>query len=138
MFAEGYQQLLDATQGRVYSADPDEALAEFVAACVQFSSDDIARHQLLAQRTIPGFEPSPASWAIALEFYAFASRLLNAAGVEDQEDIDVFSALVAGLNHQQIANDPGGTRWVARAGQVTEMFLFDHRRRHHGDPPRRP
>lgn len=129
MFAEGYQQFLDTVQGHHYSADPDEALAEFVALCVQFSSDDIVRHQLLAQRTIPGFEPSPDSWEIALEFYAFATGLLKATGVEDQEDIDVFSALIAGLNHQQIANDPGGTRWVARAGQVTEMFLIDHRRR---------
>jgi hypothetical protein len=51
------------------------------------------------------------------------------ADVHDQGDVDVFTALVAALSHQQIANDPGGTRWVRHAGQVVEMFLADVDRR---------
>ena len=59
MFADGYRQMLEFIDTQSYDADPRRALAQFVADCVQFSSQDIVRHQLLFQRTIPGFEPSP-------------------------------------------------------------------------------
>ena len=93
------------------SDDPRQALVEFTEALVRFSTQDVVRHQLLFQRTIPGFEPSAASYALALEFYEIARQRLAAAGVSDPSDIDVFSALVNGLAHQQVANDPGGDRW---------------------------
>jgi AcrR family transcriptional regulator len=129
MFADGYRQLLDLLRGRRYGDEPRRALSRFVADCVQFSSADVIRHQLLFQRTIPGFEPSPASFELALQFYAFGRRLAEAAGVQTQADMDVLSALVNGLAHQQIANDPGGRRWVRLADQVVDMFLTDVARR---------
>ena len=92
---------------------------------MQFSSDDVVRHQLLLQRTIPGFEPSPESFAVAMEFYEFGSDLIRRAGVHEPADIDVFTAIVTGLAHQQVANDPGGTRWVRLADRTVEMFLAD-------------
>ena len=96
---------------------------------MRFSTDDIVRHQLLFQRTIPGFEPSPESYELALEFYELGTRRLSAAGVTDPDDIDLFTALVSGLAHQQVANDPGGDRWVRQAGRAVEMFLADVERR---------
>ncbi len=136
MFADGYRQFLEYSALVPTSDDPRADLAVFAAALVQFSSDDIVRHQLLLQRTIPGFEPSPQSYALALEFYELAVGRLTAAGVADQADVDIFTALVTGLAHQQIANDPGGERWVRQAGRVVEMFLADvDRRRHSPAPP---
>jgi AcrR family transcriptional regulator len=129
MFADGYQQLLDFIGSRRYGDDPQRALSKIVADCVQFSSDDVIRHQLLFQRTIPGFEPSPASFRVALQFYAIVRGLAEAAGVRTEGDMDVLTALVSGLGHQQVANDPGGRRWVRRANQVVEMFLADVNRR---------
>jgi AcrR family transcriptional regulator len=129
MFADGYHQLLDYLAGRPATSDPRRALARFAADLVQFSSLDIVRHQLLFQRTIPGFEPSPDSYALALDFYQVAVARLAAAGVTAQGDVDVFSAVISGLGHQQIANDPGGKRWVRQAGRVVEMFLTDVDRR---------
>ncbi len=96
---------------------------------MRFSSEDIVRHQLLFQRTIPGFEPSPDSYELALEFYSIGRRLGEAAGVRTQAEMDILSALVNGLAHQQIANDPGGRRWARLADQVVEMFLADVDRR---------
>ena len=61
MFADGYRQLLEVIGRRRHAREPRAALTAFVKDCVQFSSDDVVRHQLLFQRTIPGFEPSPAS-----------------------------------------------------------------------------
>jgi hypothetical protein len=96
---------------------------------IRFSTDDVARHQLLFQRPMPGFEPSPGSYAVAVEFYERSRARLEAAGVRDQKDMDVFTALVSGLAHQQVANDPGGDRWVRLAPRVVEMFFDDIDRR---------
>jgi AcrR family transcriptional regulator len=136
MFADGYRQLLDYIARRRYAGTPREALSKFLADCVQFSSNDVVRHQLLFQRTIPGFEPSAGSYALALEFYTVGRTFMSAAGVREQRDVDVFTALVSGLAHQQIANDPGGKRWVRQAARVVEMFLADVDRRRHTDQTR--
>ena len=135
MFADGWRQFLDRVR-HDYPSDPTQALTQFVAECVQLSSDDIVRHQLLLQRTIPGFEPSPESFAVALEFYEFGSNLIKRAGVHEQADIDVFTSIVSGLAHQQVANDPGGDRWVRLTGRAVEMFIADIQRRSkiHGPP----
>jgi AcrR family transcriptional regulator len=136
MFADGWRQFLDYVR-HDYPSDPREALARFVAGCVQFSSDDVVRHQLLLQRTIPGFEPSPESFAVAMEFYEFGSGLIGRAGVHNSADVDLFTAIVNGLAHQQVANDSGGTRWVRLADRTVEMFLADVQRRAKTvDPPR--
>jgi AcrR family transcriptional regulator len=134
MFADGYRQLLGFVAARSYAGDPRSALARFLGDLVQFSSDDIVRHQMLFQRTIPGFEPSAEAFALALEFYDVARQLLAAVGVTDQRNIDIFSALANGLAHQQVANEPGGKRWVRLAGSVTEMFLTDIDRRRTTSP----
>ncbi|MDT4941895.1 MAG: hypothetical protein QOJ34_1984 [Pseudonocardiales bacterium] len=129
MFADGYRQLLEFLRSRRYGGEPRRALGKFVADCVQFSSDDVVRHQLLFQRTIPGFEPTQASFDVALEFYELGRGFAEAAGVRSAADLDVMTALVSGLAHQQVANDPGGRRWVRLAVQVIDMFLTDIERR---------
>jgi AcrR family transcriptional regulator len=126
MFADGNRQLLAFIAAHGPSADePSDALKELVLVLVQFSSEDVVRHQLLFQRTIPGFEPSAASYAVAQEFYELARRKLAAVGATDPSDIDLFSALVTGLAHQQVANDPGGDRWALLADRAVTMFLED-------------
>jgi AcrR family transcriptional regulator len=136
MFADGWRQFLDYVR-HDYPSDPHEALAQFVGECVQFSSDDVVRHQLLLQRTIPGFEPSAESFAVAVEFYEFGRHLIGRAGVQDSADLDVFTAITTGLAHQQVANDPGGTRWVGLAARSVDMFLADIQRRTKATDPSR-
>ena len=122
MFADGNRQLLEAMRRRTALSDPREELIAFTEACVQFSSDDVVRHQLLFQRTIPGFEPSEASFAVALEFYTYGMQRLRAAGVTKQGDVDIYTALVSGLGHQQIANDPGGDRFAHLLPRAVDMW----------------
>ena len=129
MFADGNRRLLECVESLYLNDDPREALVAFVEALVRFSSEDVVRHQLLFQRTIPGFEPSLASYELAVEFYEIARQRLAAAGASDPGDVDVFSALVNGLAHQQVANDPGGDRWVRLAARTVDMFLADVDRR---------
>ena len=62
---------------------------------------------------------------IALAFYELASERLKAAGASSPDDLDLFTAIVAGLSHQQVANDPGGDRWVRLSRRAVEMYLAD-------------
>lgn len=123
MFADGYRQLITFLDGQPLPAEPDAAVEHFVTENVRFASRYPVVHQLLFQRTIPGFTPSPTSWEVALEFYTRARSVLAGAGAEHQDDVDIFSSLVAGLCDQQIANDPGGDRWVRHVPRVVAMFL---------------
>ena len=128
MFADGNRQLLAFTEDLVPSGDPEADLTAFLVRVVQFSSADVERHQLLFLRTIPGFEPSPESYALAVEFLDRAGVLLQAAGVTRPADLDLFTALSGGLTHQQVSNDPGGDRWVRQAPRAAAMFLAEVRR----------
>ncbi len=131
MFADGNRQLIEDVTALPDRDDPHEALVELVEAVTRFSAGDSVRHQLLFQRTIPGFEPSAESYAAAEEFYAISQKHLAAAGVSDPGDLDIFTALVSGLGHQQVANDPGGDRWVRLSRRAVDMYLAEvarHRR----------
>ena len=126
MFADGYRQLLAYLDERDYSGEPRDALVRFTRDLVTFASDDGVRYQMLFQRPIPGFEPTTESFAVALEFYARATALGAAAGIRDQADIDLFSAVINGLSDQQVANDPGGRRWADLAERAVDRLLVPH------------
>lgn len=123
LFADGYRQLLDFMAERDYVGDPRDALVRFVRDQVEWAGADFVRFQMLFQRSIPGFEPSPESWALALEFYEAAGAALSAAQLTQQSDVDLFSALISGMCSQQAANDPGGERWAKHAGLAVDLFL---------------
>ena len=52
---------------------------------VEFCTEDPARYQLLFQRTIPGFEPSPESFAISVDGLETSASRLGAMGVTDPQ-----------------------------------------------------
>jgi AcrR family transcriptional regulator len=113
MFADGNRLLIAMATALPERDDPGEALVELVEALIRFSTEDPVRHQLLFHGPVPGFEPSPESYALAQQFY----------------DFDLFTAVVSGLSHQQVANDPGGDRWVLLSRRAVEMYLADLDRR---------
>lgn len=125
MFADGNRKLLAATTALPDRDQPTEALIELVEAIIRFSTEDPVRHELLFHRPVPGFEPSAESYAIALEFYELASGRVVAAGANTPDDLDLFTAIVAGLCDQQVANDPGGERWVRLSRRAMQMYLAD-------------
>lgn len=129
MFVDGYRQLLEMLGQQPPADDPREALVEFVESCVRFSVADVVRHQLLFQRTIPGFKPSPQAHAVTLEFLEIGWRRLMDAGITDVASADIFTAIVAGFTHQQVFNDPSGDRWLGHVRRAMEMFLADVDRR---------
>ena len=133
MFAQAAQALLDEITTGDYAPDPRRAIVQISRAIVEFSTVDPARAQLLFQHTVPGFEPSPDSYAIAIRFMAWIVGRLAAAGVHDPADVDIYTALTGGLGSQQIANDPGGDRWTRHIETVLGMFLEHIDRRDHAE-----
>jgi AcrR family transcriptional regulator len=127
MFGEANRELV-ARWKAAAAAGPQEPLAILrrrTAAFLRFCVEDPVRHQLLFQRTIPGFEPSPESYAPAVEGLEDLHARLRACGVDDPRARDAWTAIVAGLAAQQNANDPGGDRWLRLTGELIDMF-FEH------------
>ncbi|HVC14321.1 MAG TPA: TetR/AcrR family transcriptional regulator [Acidimicrobiales bacterium] len=110
------------------SEQPRAALEEGVRRFFAFCTSDIPRYQLLFQRTIPGFEPSPESFAAAVRALAGTRQVLARNGVTGTRQVDLWTALTTGLVDQQISNDPGGRRWTRLAEDSVTMFL-DHARK---------
>ena len=123
MFAQANQALAERLSGLEGTGDPVEELRLAARVFVEFSVEDPARYQLLFQRTIPGFEPSPESYGPAVELLQRGQVLLAAAGFHDPRALDLWTAVVGGLSAQQLANEPGGTRWVSLVDEAVDMFF---------------
>jgi AcrR family transcriptional regulator len=127
MFAEGNRIIYERVAEIPESADPVETLRRHVKVFLQFCVEDPVRFQLLYQRPIPGFEPSPESYQVAVEGLELARAALRACGIRSVRAFDVWTALVSGLAAQQTSNEPGGTRWTRLADEVMDMFLARYR-----------
>ncbi|MFF0815706.1 TetR/AcrR family transcriptional regulator [Rhodococcus sp. NPDC003318] len=102
----------------------DDALTDLRAgmhAFVRFCTDDPARYQLLFQRTLPGFEPTPDSFSWAVRGLDLLRRRLSVHGY-DEDVLDLLTAIGTGLADQQISNDPGGDRWIRLIDDAMTMF----------------
>jgi AcrR family transcriptional regulator len=123
MFADGYRRLQNAVGWIELSDEPRAAFKQVARFFVDVSVDDTPLYQLLFTRTIPGFEPSPESYALAVGFLEEGRRRAAAAGLVSDRDFDLYTALVAGLSSQQLANDPHGDRWVRLLDDAIDMLL---------------
>ncbi len=123
MFAQGSRQFLEHASRLVPSGDLLVDLKAGMHNFVSFCTENPVRYQLLFQRTIPGFEPSPESFAIAVEGLGATSARLARAGIVDPEALDLLTAIGTGLTDQQISNDPGGDRWIRLIDHAMEMFF---------------
>jgi AcrR family transcriptional regulator len=103
MFADGNRQLLERLEALALPRDPRAAL----------------------KRHLPGFIPSPESYALAEEVLGRAAKLINEAGVTRQGDIDCLVAMVAGLMEAQLSNDPGGNRWTRHLNRLVDLYVDD-------------
>ena len=125
MFADGNRTLLARLDALTLPDDPRRALKTIMRAFVEFATEDVARHELLFARPIPGFEPSPEAYAPAVEVLERTAALLRAAGMRTQGDIDCFVSMVGGVVASQNSNDPGGNRWARHLDRLIDLYL-DH------------
>jgi AcrR family transcriptional regulator len=125
MFADANRQLLQRLAEQDWPEDARELLRAGARVFVEFCTEDVARYQLMFQRTIPDFEPSPESFALAMEVFDTMRMRFGAAGLNDPSDLDLWTALIAGLSAQQTSNQPGGDRWLRLIDEAVDMYA-DH------------
>ena len=123
MFAQAWGELCD-----VFDAMPPlpatdrRAMLAGAEMFFDFAVADLPRYQLMNQRTIPGFRPSEEAYAASIAVYERMRVLLAGCGVRAQADLDLWTAIVGGFVDQQLANDPGGSRWRGQLPRLVDMY----------------
>lgn len=122
MFAQGYRQFT-AAMAAVDALSGEQGLRAVAHRAMAFMVEEPARYQLMFHRTIPGFTPSPESYAVSVEQLERARAWFARNGLDDPGALDLFTSLIGGLAGQQMANDPGGDHWVRLVDPAVDMFL---------------
>ena len=126
MFGQGMADAFAVVEGGIEGREGRDALRESGRALLLFAAGDPVRNQLLFQRTIPGFEPSPDSYAPAVAMSARVESLIAGLGMSDPAAaMDLWTALIGGLSSQQLANEPGGERWIRLFDRAVDMFFAE-------------
>lgn len=125
MFAEGQRALAEHLAFLPVDDVTRHDIRVGTRAFFDFCTDEPVRYQLMFQRVVPGFEPSPESYALATANLDRMAGQLAAAGIDDPDHLDLWTAVLTGLTSQQISNDPGGDRWRRLLDQTIDL-LCDH------------
>jgi AcrR family transcriptional regulator len=125
MFGQAWAEYEQLAQEKVAGLPLDDPRAVVHLASrtfFDFAVADLARYQLMNQRTIPGFEPSPEAYAPAVRVLDQCVAFYRQLGVTAREDVDIWLSLLGGLIDQQLANDPGGDRFSRLLPRAVEMW----------------
>jgi AcrR family transcriptional regulator len=123
MYAQAARELAGTLAGRPQRSDPRQTLRGRMRLFTEFCVADPVRYQLLLERPVPGFEPSSESFQITVGALTATRADLGAAGAHGEPALDMFRALITGLVSLQIANDPGGDRWIRLQDDALDMLL---------------
>jgi AcrR family transcriptional regulator len=140
MFAQAWSECLEVFVRGDAACPPDRrgAVRHYARTYFDFATADVVRNQLMNQRTIPGFEPSPDAYAPAVAAIEALRERMARHGITAQEDLDLYVALVGGLADSQLANDPGGDRWSRLLDRAVDMYLRDIGHETNGEPTPQP
>jgi AcrR family transcriptional regulator len=122
MFGQAWLEYEAETADADLPAQPRAVLRVIARTFFEFAVADLPRHQLMNLRTIPGFTPSPDSYAPAVRVIDRLRSLMAGMGITDDGDVDLYVALVGGLADAQWANDPGGTRYARLLDRAVDMY----------------
>ena len=123
MYADGMRQMDAIVGSSPRGGSPFETLRNRVRAFVTGAVQDPVRFQLLFERPIPGFAPTAESLAIGLNRMQETRSMAEAAGLDGPGQLDLLMATSRGLVAMQIANEPGGDRWVGLIDEAVEILV---------------
>jgi AcrR family transcriptional regulator len=139
LFARGNRRLASYVDEAVQDLDPGLArLLEASRAIMRWSMLNRGLASLLFWRPIPGFQPSPASYAVAQRLVERSRGDLSTAvrngelapDADTDEVFRLFTALSAGLCSQQLANEPDATYesglFTSLTDRTLDMFVQQH------------
>lgn len=123
MFAQAWREVVeDYDRQPPPELQPRRLLLWLAERFFDFAVADLARYQLMNRAIIHDFRPSEQSYAEAVAAYDRMRSTLRAAGVRRQADLDLWTAVTGGAIDQQLANDPGGSRWREQLPRIVDMF----------------
>jgi len=128
MFGEAwseYEATLDKLDGKVAeleARDPRAAVYLVSRHFYDFAVADHPRYQLMNERIVPGFEPSPESYAPSVRVMERGRRRVMDLGDISDADFTIWVSILGGLINQHFANDPGGTRITALLARAVDMW----------------
>ena len=123
MFADGFREFAEGRAALPLGKTPLAGLRASAHYFVDFCTADAVRYQLMFQRTIPGFVPSPESYAISVGSFQMLVDFFTDDDLAVPGAIDMYTAIVTGITDQQISNDPGGDRWSRLVDDSVDMLL---------------
>jgi hypothetical protein len=91
---------------------------DFLAFCV----DNPGRFHLL-QCTVPAFTPSLESFEASAQSLQIMLDRAATAGIQNAADVNLLRALINGLASEQIANKPGGRRFICQGERAVTLLL---------------
>ena len=84
-----YEQVALAELAELPQA-PRAAIRRVARVFFDFAVANPARHQLMNQRTIPGFEPSAESYAPSVRVLELGQQIFRSLGLSDLSDFDIW------------------------------------------------
>lgn len=126
LFRRGYEALLalqEAEGPRMRAMDATTAFAATFELFLRFCQEDWTRYQLMFTRAVPGWTPAEDAYAPSLRSLEMTRDLLAHHGAAEPGDLDLYTAISAGLAAQQFANDPDGDRWFQLSHRAAAMFF---------------
>ncbi|MDR2985419.1 MAG: TetR/AcrR family transcriptional regulator [Nocardiopsaceae bacterium] len=122
MFAQAWTEFDETLAAVELPANDRKAMLAGAQAFFDFAAADLARYQLMNQQAIPGFRPSEEAYAASLAAYERFRALMAERGVRDQADLDLWTGILGGFVDQQLANEPGGSRWRRQLPRAVDMY----------------
>ena len=101
---------------------PRSAVRQMSRHFYDYATSDLARHQLMNVRILPGFEPSADSYAPAVRVLERGQEVFRGMDIDPGDDFDIWVTLVGGHVNQHHANDPGGTRYAGLLDRAVDMW----------------
>lgn len=132
LFARGVRSQVTAMEEAIATATSlPERLRAGALSVVRWCTDNPALAQLVFYRPVPGFEPSPASYAPSVASMTWLSDEL-AAGIADgtlradtdaDELVALYTATISGIVAQHLANEPGTSFERGRFTSRTDLAI---------------
>ena len=127
LFADGFADLRQRLDALPAFTDPAEGVVDVAIAFVDHCVARPAAYHLMFQGTVPGFEPSEESHAVALTVLDELLERLTAAGVSEPADRALVRCVMSGVAAEQIANDPAGRLFADQTERGIRAVLAEIR-----------
>jgi len=140
VFARGLRSEMTAVQDATAAHEPGvPRIRAGGLAVVRWCTENPALAQLLHWRPVPGFEPSPQTFAASIEdmrqlreeFGEAVRRGQLIPSADSDDALRLYTVVLSGVISQQLANQPGATFAEGAFSRLTEQALdlfFDHYR----------